>query len=149
MNDFINAGDISAVGDNGSIYARENTEIRIPKEYSEDKYVAIRSSELRKVRSRLRKELEAGETIPWADIMLAFVTMPLGYLVSSLLTGTELGSCQGIFSYCICPALTVALFFGCLLIKKSESRNSKNLADYVLDHLVEDRDPMEMSNYEH
>lgn len=149
MNDFINAGDISAVGDNGSIYARENTEIRIPKEYSEDKYVVIRSSELRKVRFRLRKELEAGETIPWTDIMLAFVTMPLGYLVSSLLAGAEPGSCQGIFSYCICPALAVALFLGYLLIKKGESQTSKDLAGYVLDHLVEDQDPIEMSDYEH
>lgn len=149
MNDFINAGDISAVGDKGSIYATESTEIRIPKEYSEDKYVVIRSSELRKVRSRLSKELEAGKTIPWTDIMLAFVTMPLGYLVNSLLARIEPGSFQGIFSYCICPVLTVALFFGYLLIKKGESQNSKDLANYVLDHLVEDQDSIEMGDNEH
>ena len=35
MNDFINAGDVTAVGDNGLIFAKEDTEIRIPKECSE------------------------------------------------------------------------------------------------------------------
>ena len=149
MNDFIDAGDITAVGDDGPIYAQENTEIRIPKEYSEDKYVVIRSSELRKVRTRLSKELEKGETIPWADIMLAFVTMPLGYLINSLLTGTGFDSYQGVFSYCVCPVLTVVLLFGYLLMKKSKSQDSKDLAGYVLDHLVEDQEPTEMSNNEY
>ena len=149
MNDFIDAGDVNAVGDNGSIYATENTEIRIPKEYTEDNYVVIRSSELKKVHSRLKKELNKEETIPWADIILSFVTMPLGYLVSSLLSRTELSSIQGVVSYCICPALTVGLFLGWLLLKKRESQDSKNLADYLLDHLVEDQELIEMDQNEH
>lgn len=137
MNDFINASDIAVVDNGGSIYARGDTEIKVPQEYSTDAYVLIRSSDLKKVRLRLDKELEKKVSVPWTDIMLAFVTMPLGYLVSSLLAGAELCSFQGVFSYCICPAATVALFFGCLLKKKTESQDCRELASYVMDHLVE------------
>lgn len=121
----------------GSIIATHSTEVAIPKAYTEESWITIRMGELDKARNLLLKAQEDPERLPFGDICLAIATTLIGVFLTSLFSGIQLAGPQGVFSYCFCPALSIA-FFAIFLQQRHESKlSTRMLAERVLDYLVD------------
>lgn len=148
VNRDVEVADFSIANANGPIIATQNTEVRLPPEYLEDNLVAIRESDLEKARSILEAEVTRKESIPKGEIFLAIATTLLGVFLTSLFSGVAIQSSQGIFSFCVSPALTVGFFIAYLWARKEKEADARHFATRALDHLANPRQP-ESSNNEH
>lgn len=123
--------------DNDSLYTSYTYEVRVPKQYKDDFMVQIRASDLKKIRKYCYEAKNS--KLSWNEILLSVIGLTLGATISAIISKIpfEYKSFVSIFSYNICPLITVGLMVWYWNNRKENMQNINDLVDKIEECIID------------
>lgn len=123
--------------DDKSIYVKYEYPVKIPKQYTDDFLVEIRASDLRKVRKCCEKAKNNKFSIN--ELVLSIAGITIGAVISAIVGKIPLNenSLASIFSYNICPMLSVGLLVYYFKSRKENMQNINDLVEKIEEYIID------------
>lgn len=125
--------DIKAETTGADMRVNHSYPVVTPDKEKNDYMIAIRASALKGWRQKL-STLKTN-SFPWAEVLLAFSSLGVGAILSSLLSDVTLTSSKGKFFFVLLPPLTVATIVAYLFVRKIETVSASSIADTLLEDM--------------
>ncbi|ERP32018.1 hypothetical protein [Chitinivibrio alkaliphilus] len=119
------AADIKAETDGADMKVNHSYSVVTPDKEKKDFMITIRASALKGWREKLTT-LRAS-SFPWAEILLAFSSLGVGAILSSLLSDVALSTLTGKFFFIILPPLTCGAIVAYLFVRHIETFSTKSI----------------------
>lgn len=124
------AADIKAEIDGADMKVNHSYSVVTPDKEKKDFMITIRASALKGWREKLTT-LRAS-SFPWAEILLAFSSLGVGAILSSLLSDVTLSTLKGKFFFIVLPPLTFGGIVAYLFVRHIETVSASSVAETLL-----------------
>ncbi|MFM5564244.1 hypothetical protein ACET8P_17540 [Aeromonas veronii] len=135
------AADIKAEANGSDMKINHSYPVITPDKEKNDFMITIRASTLKGWREKLTT-LKAS-SFPWAELLLAFSSMGIGAILSSLCSDITISTAIGKFFFIVLPPLTFGAIVAYLFVRHIETASASSVAETLLEDMPNMKDSVE------